>query len=227
MTTAPHSRLLILILALLNGSPSMAKSSERSGLRKLQQEHYEGIEKDGYNDGDVAFYHGGSKNKNRRDQRDALYLFAEVAWQERVANDVFDALDKDSDGTLGFCDMREMFFDGRDDLLVKYLNQRSLQTGGVGFTDDDFVLFTPLPGSACGNSALPGPGGPFIIPVNNQEIFPQGLLRNGFPKAGWWGFMQEGLRVRNPGTNQLEPIDSDGFLDSYSNQEWRENFPAY
>ena len=56
MTTAPLSYLLILILALLKGTSSMAEPSEGSGLRKLQL-HQDDDDDYGYDDGDVAFSH--------------------------------------------------------------------------------------------------------------------------------------------------------------------------
>lgn len=224
-----HNLLLTLILAtlLFKGSPSSEKPSqaraEGSGLRKLQQEQ----EEYGYAvDGDVAFSHRGSSSSRRsRARGDALYLFADVIWQENVANGVFDALDKNNDGRLDFCDMREMFFDGRDDLLVLILNQRSLQTGGVGFTDDDFDFENLYEGPPhCGEQAV-GIRQRFIIPVGNEDIFPVGFIS--FPKAGWWGFMQEGLSIFNPRTQTVELINTDGFLVDYSNEAWRNAFPGY
>ena len=59
MTTAPLSYLLILILALLKGTSSMAEPSEGSGIRKLQLQQDDDDDY-GYADGDVAFGHNNS-----------------------------------------------------------------------------------------------------------------------------------------------------------------------
>ncbi len=206
-----HNLLLTLLLAtnvlllFKDGSPSLVKPSqaraEGSGIRKLQQEqlqqeHYEGIEKDGYNDGDVAFHHR-SSNRNRRDQRDALYLFADVAWQEHVGNTVFDALDKNNDGRIDFCEFREMFLDGRRDLLALIIDQGSLQVGGRGFNEEDFDFENQLPEGSCPDwNGFNQDGRPTYIPFSNEEIFPEGRVGfiGLFPKRDWWRFMQEGLR---------------------------------
>jgi hypothetical protein len=227
LTLILATNILVATLLFKEGSPSLLKPSqaraEGSGLRKLQQEQ----EEYGYAvDGDVAFSHRGSSSSRRsRARGDALYLFADVAWQENVANGVFDALDKNNNGRLDFCDMREMFFDGRGDLLVLILNQRSLQVGGVGFTGEDFDfenLFDE--GGACGEQAA---GQPLIIPDDNEDIFPEGRGLESFVKVDWWEFMQEGLSIFNPRTHTLEPINTKGFLVDYSNEAWRNAFPGY
>ena len=226
LTLILATNILVATLLFKEGSSSLVKPSqaraEGSGLRKLQQEQ----EEYGYAvDGDVAFSHRGSSSSRRsRARGDALYLFADVAWQENVANGIFDALDKNKDGRLDFCDMREMFFDGRGDLLVLILNQRSLQVGGVGCTRADFDFENRFgdDGGACGAA-----GQPVIIPIGNDDIFPGGGGFLSFVKVDWWEFMQEGLSIFNPRTQTLEPINSDGFLVDYSNEAWRNAFPGY
>ena len=110
-----HNLLLTLILAtnvlllFKEGSPSLVKPSqaqaEGSGIRKLQQ----GQEEYQY-DGDVAFHHRTSGSRNRNRVRDAFYIFGELAWDTRAASELFDALDRNKDGQLDFCEFREMLF---------------------------------------------------------------------------------------------------------------------
>ena len=174
--------------------------------------------------------------------RDAFYLFADLAWETRVASELFDALDKNKDGQLDFCELREMFLDGRQELLALILNQQSIKLGGRGFTqsyelnDDrprfaDFDTQTQLKDARPGN--CPDRNGfdqstlPVYIPVTNHEIFPEGRFRGTFSKGGFWDFMQEGLRRFDTNANQFLLIDSSGFLRDYNYEEWSETFPRY
>jgi len=220
-----HNVLLTLILAtnvlllFKEGSPSLVKPSqaraEGSGIRKLQheQEEYEvGV------DGDVAMSHrSGSRNsRNRRGGRDALFEFADLDWQTRVVSGAFDALDKNNNGRLDFCELRQMVFEERQGLLVVILNQISLYSGGPGFTQDDFDAQNPI-GDRC-----PGTGS-LVIPVDDLTLFPFGFTLNfgELSSNGWWSFMLRGI------ARMGEPFDPSGFLSDYSSDEWHNLFSPH
>ena len=131
-----------------------------------------------------------------------------------------------------------MYFDDtRIELLELLLHQRSIQTGGIGFTSEDFDEENEL----FDNEFLDCPGSRnqkfFIIPYNNVEIFPGGSSGRPFflPstrvftffKRDWWEFMLVGLRRIDPSTGEREPVNSDGFLRDYNYEDWGVTFPQY